>query len=242
MNYWVIAFPCLMFVATWGTSFGRSANRRRHPQLTRLTIAMGIVFLYQTSQPDSIGNSLGAGTGIPYTSISLALNVLLTLMIVVRLVLHGRNIRKAMGPANGAGGLYNAVVTMIVESSALYAVNSLLFIGPWGAQSWVADLFLPVLVESQVSVPFTPHPPTLSNRDDDDEQVIAPFLIILRVADRRALTSETIVSGNIGSIHFRSDERETESSETLPDQSPVGSVDASGETPGVEATIDEVPS
>ena len=65
----------------------------------------------------------------------------------------------------------------------------------------------------------------------DDEQVIAPFLIILRVANRRALTSETIVSGNIGSLHFGSNEGATGSSETLPDESPVSFVDATGRAP-----------
>ena len=33
-------------------------------------------------------------------------------------------------------------------------------------------------------------------------QVIAPYLVILRVANRRALTSESI-SGAVGSMHFR---------------------------------------
>lgn len=111
---------------------------------------VGIIFVYQTSQPDSYGNSLGASTGIPYESISIALNVLLTVMIVIRLVIHGKNIQNAMGSGTGATGLYKAVVTMLVESSALFTVNSLLFIGPWGAGSWVADIFLPILAETQV--------------------------------------------------------------------------------------------
>ena len=108
------------------------------------------MFLYQSSRPGSIRDSLGAGTGIPYYSISLALNVLLTLMIVTRLVLHGRNIRNAIGSSTNIGGLYKAVVTMVIESSALFTVNSLLFIGPWSASSWVADVFFPILAETQV--------------------------------------------------------------------------------------------
>ena len=71
----------------------------------------------------------------------------------------------------------------------------------------------------------------LCNRDD--QQLIALFLIILRVADRRALTSETIASGSVGSIHRMSNGGATEGdSETLPDDSHVSSVDADGETPG----------
>ena len=114
---------------------------------------MGIVFIYQTSQPNSsIWNSVAINFGLPYFSISVALNILLTLMIVTRLVLHSRNVRSAVGASPGVSGLYKAVVTMLIESSALYAVNSLLFIGPWGAKSQAADIFLPILAETQVCV------------------------------------------------------------------------------------------
>jgi hypothetical protein len=200
---------------------------------------VGIIFVYQTSQPGSYGNSLGASTGIPSNTLSLALNVLLTVMIATRLVLHGRNIRNAMGSGNGANGLYKAVVTMLVESSALYTVNTLLFIGPWGAKSWVADIFLPVLAETQVRALYNDGSRCLT---PDGEQAISPFLIILRVANRRAVTSETIVSGNIGSLQFRSHGSAMGGSETLPEESPVSSTDAGGETPsrlGVGAATDQ---
>lgn len=112
---------------------------------------MGILFIYQTSQPNSsIWNSVAISFGIPYFSISLSLNIALTLLIVTRLVLHNRNIRTAMGVPAGFTGLYKAIVTMLIESSALYAINSLLFVGPWGAKSHVGDIFLPILAETQV--------------------------------------------------------------------------------------------
>ena len=75
-------------------------------------------------------------------------------MIVTRLIMHSRNIRNALGARGGAGGVYKAVVTMLIESSALYAVSSILFIGPWGAGSWVADIFLPILAQNQVRLVF----------------------------------------------------------------------------------------
>lgn len=117
---------------------------------------MGIMLIYQTSQPNSsIWNSIAINFGLPYFSISLSLNILLTLMIVIRLVLHSRNIRTAMEAPSGATGLYKAIVTMLIESSAIYAANSLLFVGPWGAGSHVADIFLPILAETQVRA-FSP--------------------------------------------------------------------------------------
>ena len=135
------------------------------PRKLRLTAdaAMGILFIYQTSQPDnSIWSSVAISFGIPYFSISLSLNMILTLLIVTRLVLHNRNVRTAMGVPPGFGGLYKAIVTMLVESSALYAVSSLLFVAPWGAGSHVADIFLPILAETQVGA-FLFAPPLAAN-------------------------------------------------------------------------------
>jgi len=202
MNLWVIAFPCLMYLAS---------------------LALGIMFIYQTSQPDSsLWNSVAINFGVPYFSISIGLNIILTLMIVARLVVQSRNIRMAVGAPAGIGGLYKAIVTMLIESSALYAVNSLLFVGPWGAGSHIADIFLPILAETQV---------------------IAPLLIIQRVANQNALTSNTITSGNTGSFNMRSRGKSTGSNGTLPSGYRMSSVDKYGNNSGelgvgVETTID----
>ena len=105
---------------------------------------MGIMLLYQTAE--STG---GVWLGLPYFSISLSLDVLLTLMIVIRLILHARDTRASMGKT-GIGGLYKVIVTMLIESSALYAVSSLLVLGPASAGNNVADIFLFILAETQV--------------------------------------------------------------------------------------------
>ena len=91
---------------------------------------------------------------ISYFSISIALNVLLTLMIGIRLILHSRKLRKSLGTPTRASGLYKAIVTMLVESSALYAVSSLLYVGLWGANSTVSDIFLQIFIEAQVCDAF----------------------------------------------------------------------------------------
>ena len=70
-------------------------------------------------------------------------------MIVIRVVLYMRFIRTAKGSA-GLDGLYKGIVTVLIESSALYAVNSLLFVGPWGAGNHASDIFLPILAQTQV--------------------------------------------------------------------------------------------
>ena len=83
-------------------------------------------------------------------SLSLALNVLLTSMIVVRLILYSRNVRAAMGSSSGISGLYTSIATMLVESSALFTVSSVLVIGPWAATNAIANVFVRVLAETQV--------------------------------------------------------------------------------------------
>jgi hypothetical protein len=123
--------------------------------MTNITgAAMGIApIYYQASRPYSaIWNSAIPDFGSPYYAISFSLNALLTLMIVIRVVLHSRNIRNAMGTANSASGLHKAICTMLVESAALYAVAFLLFIGTWGASDPARFIFLPVLAEVQVCV------------------------------------------------------------------------------------------
>ena len=109
-------------------------------------IAMGIVFNLQNAVPDL---SVTPWSGIPYYTISLSLNILLTLMIVIRLILQARDTRIALG-MTGIGGLCTAIVTMLTESCVLYAVSSLLVIGPWGADNPITNAFLPILNQAQV--------------------------------------------------------------------------------------------
>ena len=118
---------------------------------------MGIVLIYyQQSEPDCITGGPGtASIGIPYFSISVSLNALLTLMIVTRLVLHSRLVRDAMGPLLRPTGLYNAVTSMLVESCALYAVTFILFIGAWGTGSPAQFVLFPFLAQAQVRAVFT---------------------------------------------------------------------------------------
>lgn len=131
--------------------FGSSASQQQHLANDPGT-AMGIALIYQISQTISIdSNSVTiADFGTPYYSISLSLNVLLTLMIVTRLVVYHRNVRNAMGAPAKARGLYNTAITILIESCALYAVSYILFIGPWAIGSPVANIFFPILAETQV--------------------------------------------------------------------------------------------
>ena len=110
-------------------------------------LAMGIALVYANSE--LAGN---AWAGLAYLSISFSLNVLLTLMIIIRLILHVRNNRAAVG-ISGIGGLSKAIITMLVESCALYAVSTLLVLGPLCSDKTGASImnfFLHILPQTQV--------------------------------------------------------------------------------------------
>ena len=107
---------------------------------------MGTAFVYQDSRVTT-----AVWSALPYYSVSLSFNILLTLMIITRLVLHARNTRNALG-ITGIGGLCRAVVTIFVESCALFTVNSLLVIGPLAAGNLTWSLFMGIIGEIRVRV------------------------------------------------------------------------------------------
>ena len=110
---------------------------------------MGIGFIYQGTLQAALDSS-SVSFGVPYYSISLALNILLTLMIVARLVLHSKNVRSAMGPSATTAGLYKVIVSMLIESCALYAVSYLLFLVPFAFQNPITNAFFSILAQAQV--------------------------------------------------------------------------------------------
>ena len=121
------------------------------PGANVVNVALGTMSVYWSARPSAhIMPFL-----IPYNSISLSLNVLLTLMIVVRLILHARDTRTILGKT-GIGGLYKAVVTILAESCALYAVNSLVYLGLLGAGNLVVYVFSPTLSQTQVCAFYDP--------------------------------------------------------------------------------------
>jgi hypothetical protein len=109
------------------------------------------VFIYKNAQPLYLTTATN-DFGTPYFAVSISLNVLLTLMIVTRLILHIRNVRNTMGDTHKTGSLYRTIIVMLIESSALYAVIFLLFIGPNAADNALGNTFWPILNETQVLI------------------------------------------------------------------------------------------
>lgn len=114
----------------------------------------GILFLYQISSPLSSPYS-AAGTNVnftlPYFFFELATNITVTILIVLRLYLYRLHMKHALlGPGHVAE--HTSVESVIVESAAIYSTFSLLFLIPFATKSPVANVFMQVLGEAQVSI------------------------------------------------------------------------------------------
>ncbi len=110
---------------------------------------LGILFLKQvghTSQ--SPWDSSGVNYTIPYYSTSLALNILVTLLIAVRLAYYRNRISRIMGGAQGRQ--YTSLAAIVIESAAIYSTFSLLFLVPFAFGHPLAQLFLQALSPIQV--------------------------------------------------------------------------------------------
>ncbi|PPQ64041.1 hypothetical protein CVT24_008854 [Panaeolus cyanescens] len=121
----VMFFPMLMYIASFVT---------------------GIIYLEQISRPGASPWATENFTFI-YSVISLGLNILLTLMIVIRLFLHRRRIVKAIGQRHGIQ--YTSIIAILVESAFILDVIVLLFIIPFAVGSPLANTFLSTLVQVQ---------------------------------------------------------------------------------------------
>ena len=110
---------------------------------------MGLIDLVWSFQTN--GGPIHFNVDTPYYLISFSLNLLLTFMIITRLILHSRQIQQAMGVTTKAGRLYKAIVVLLVESCALYAISLLPFIILSLSRNPVYEgIFWPILNETQV--------------------------------------------------------------------------------------------
>ena len=119
--------------------------------------ATGIISIYVGALPVSPRVLPYLRWGDAYYSTAVSLNVLLTLMLITRLVLHSKNIQRAMGYQDGASGLYKQIITMLVESGALYTASLVLLVGSLAAPNGptvVENITFQILPEVQVRSVF----------------------------------------------------------------------------------------
>ncbi|KAI0777792.1 hypothetical protein BD413DRAFT_441825, partial [Trametes elegans] len=105
---------------------------------------------------------------LAYLSLSLSINVLLTVPIVWRIITVRREIASVLGKRQAE--IYTSIVAMLIESASLYTITALVSIIACAAQSPLQNAILPMLGQLQA---------------------IPPLLITLRVMEGRAVTPET---------------------------------------------------
>jgi hypothetical protein len=146
---WIIMlFPGLMFAAS---------------------TVMGIMFLLQVTSNSPYFSSTNINYTVPYLSLSLALNIIITLVIVLRLLTYRHRISKVLG--SNYGTQYTSIAAMIVESAALYSAFSVVFL----------TLFL---LNNPISATFL--------QSFTQVQIIAMLLIVFRVAQGKGWSQDTM--------------------------------------------------
>ncbi|KAG2068818.1 hypothetical protein BDR04DRAFT_1078945 [Suillus decipiens] len=141
----IMLFPCLMFTASF---------------------AMGIMWLLQVAT-DSPYFSINYT--IPYFSLSLALNIIITIVIVLRLLTYRYRISSALGSSYGTQ--YTSIAAMIVESAALYSAFSVAFLILFNLNNPISEIFIEALTQVQIT---------------------AMLLIVFRVAQGKSWSQNTM--------------------------------------------------
>ncbi|KAF7290014.1 hypothetical protein HMN09_01306200 [Mycena chlorophos] len=168
--YYVIALPMIMYIAS---------------------LVLGILWLKEVSSPGSSPyDAMGTNWTIPYLTMSLALNIIVTLLIVGRLLVCRARINRALGRSHGAH--YTSLAAMIVESAAMYSAFALLFLVPFSlattTSTAISQMFLQAL---------------------SPMQVLSTLLIIFRIAQGKSWSERTAFT--ISEVHFNNTELETTS-------------------------------
>ncbi|KAH9484497.1 hypothetical protein JR316_0003979 [Psilocybe cubensis] len=158
-SLYTVAFPSIMFLSAVGLSF---------------------LLIIELSQPGiTRWSKISVNLAIPYWSISIALNVIITLYIATRLLYMRRRLRRVVADCAVE---YVSLTAMLVESAALYTINGLVFLVSFSIHSPIQYLALPLLGQTQS---------------------ISPLLIILRVAQGRAWSDDTMSRLNTMPTQFQ---------------------------------------
>ncbi|KAJ2917551.1 hypothetical protein MD484_g2883, partial [Candolleomyces efflorescens] len=147
----LMIFPTMMYLAIVGLSLG--------------------MLTYTLKPEEGFFGPTTIKIGTAYWSLSIGMNIIITSAIAGRLLKMRAQVRKLLGPNHASP--YTSVVSMLVESAAIYTGWAIMFLVPFAREDTFQNFVLPSL--GQV-------------------QGIAPLLIIFRVAQGKAWTSSTATS------------------------------------------------
>jgi hypothetical protein len=89
--------------------------------------------------------------GTAYYVTSLGVNILVTILITIRLVLHRRSIMNTLSPEHASQFL--SLDTILIESAALYSIFALGFIVSYSINNPMNQIFMSLASTCQVCAP-----------------------------------------------------------------------------------------
>jgi len=167
-----------------------SASRRRtavlgvmFPALLLLSsFAIGTIWVLQSSQPGlSFYSKIPMAFGTAYYSISIGMNVILTLLITGKLLVYRRRFKNASGAAHNPANFYTSLLTIFVESAALYSTFAICFLVSYAISNPLNQIFLGFTTAAQQ---------------------ISAYLIVYRLAAGTAWQKDTLEKKMASTIHF----------------------------------------
>lgn len=169
---WIIAFPILMWLGT---------------------LALAICQLVASAVPNgSFFGGRAINFGIPYYTLSISLNVIMSSLIIGRILYISKKVEAALGHKRAC--MYTSVSATIVESALPYALIGFMFLVPYGLSSETAIGF------GQVYAKLT---------------CLAPQFIILRVA-RGIAWDHSVVTGQQDATNMTFDAEKNQSNTLHP--------------------------
>lgn len=132
------------------------------------SIVMGIMWMLQVTTASPYFSLTHINYTVPYLSLSLALNIIITIIIVLRLLTYRHRISKVLG--SGYGAQYTSVAAMIIESAALYSTFSVALLTLFAIGNPISAAFIEALTQVQI---------------------IAMLLIVFRVAQGKGWSQDT---------------------------------------------------
>lgn len=151
--------PCLAKMVHYGHPYAdvdcchRYVACRPNSQLANdsiPTVLSALTTLQAALPSSSLWANNTFAVSVPYWSLSIALTLVLTLLLIARLLYIRRKIVSVLGLQYGQ--TYSSVAAMVFESALLYGLVSLVFIILYGLHNTAENLFIPLLAQVEVRV------------------------------------------------------------------------------------------
>ncbi|KAJ3840439.1 hypothetical protein F5878DRAFT_533689 [Lentinula raphanica] len=145
-------------------------------------LSMSILLIYESAQPGAnffLGHAVDFG--VPYISLTISLNIIVTALICGRLLYLRNEVNKILGPTHTQ--MYTSVIAIMVESAALFTVLGIVYVIVYARKSQTSIALVQVW---------------------GDFCAISPQLIILRIAMGYGWTKDTVGRLTTPTITFSS--------------------------------------